>query len=432
MKFGDLYAEASRNGLTKPKKVRGEGFKFLNMGELFAHRRVSNVPMDRAPLTEKEKSRSILERYDLLFARQSMVAAGAGKCSVFLHDDEPVCFDSHLIRVRLDQRICNPLFAFYFFESPVGRELIHSITSQGAGVAGITGSNLQGLDVSFPPLVEQNEVAATLGALDDKIELNRKTTAALEEMARALYRSWFVDFDPVEAKAAGRAPVHMDAATAALFPDRFGPDGLPAGWTKASLLDLVTLISGGTPKTSIQEYWDGDISWASAKDVSQCRDAFLVETERTITRLGLENSSTKIIPRFATVVVARGATTGRACMFGNDFAMNQTCYALHSKRGQPFFANCLVMDAIPEIALSAHGSVFDTITTKTLQTATVNSPPVAIRQAFEREVSPMFHRILQVINESCTLATLRDALLPKLMSGELRVREAEHQIAEAV
>ena len=153
-----------------------------------------------------------------------------------------------------------------------------------------------------------------LGALDDKIELNRRINATLEATARALFQSWFVDFDPVHAKLDGRQPPSLDIATAALFPSEFENSELgqiPKGWAVGSILCQADLLSGGTPKTDVPEFWDGDISWASAKDVSQCGEAFLVSTERTITKRGVEESSTKIIPALTTVVVARGATTGR-------------------------------------------------------------------------------------------------------------------------
>ena len=198
------------------------------------------------------------------------------------------------------------------------------------------------------------------------------------------------------------------------------------------LLDFMDLISGGTPKTSVPEFWGGDIPWASAKDVSQCGQAFLIETERTITRAGLEKSSTKIVPKFSTVVVARGATTGRACMFGDDIAMNQTCYALHSSRGEPFFVNCMFMNEALGITQAAHGSVFDTITTKTLQASEVVAPPRELTAAFEETVAPMFREILNLTSQSQTLAALSDTLLPRLMSGKLRVRAAESQVEAVV
>ena len=119
-KFGDLYSIPSRNGLTKPKRVRGEGLKFINMGEIFKFDRMKNIPTDRVPVTEKEFESSELKANDLLFARQSLVLSGAGKCSIFLGDDEPIVFESHLIRVRLDTRKAFPGFLYYFFLSPQG------------------------------------------------------------------------------------------------------------------------------------------------------------------------------------------------------------------------------------------------------------------------------------------------------------------------
>ncbi len=252
----------------------------------------------------------------------------------------------------------------------------------------------------------------------------------LEAMARALFKSWFVDFDPVNAKAEGH-PSGLPADLAALFPDNFADDGLPRGWHIGKLLEHARLISGGTPKTDVDDYWGGSIPWASAADVSQCKDVFLIRTERTITERGLNESATQIIPELATVIVARGATTGRFCIFGRDMAMNQTCYALAAARNVPFWLNCSFASAVKNIVQAAHGSVFDTITTRTLEAARIVVPSEAIIDSFERVVSPIFKRILCVIEEALSLATLRDTLLPRLISGELRIADAEKRIVAA-
>ena len=198
--FGELFAEPTRNGLTRPKAVRGDGVKMVNMGELFAHPRLRNVQMDRVPLSTSESERFLLRQGDLLFARQSLVLEGAGKCSIFLGDDEPVTFESHVTRVRLDPKTADPAFYFYYLQSHHGRAAIRSIVEQGAGASGIRGSDLESLDVLWRPLPEQRAIAHILGTLDDKIELNRRMSETLEAMARALFKSWFVDFDPVRAK----------------------------------------------------------------------------------------------------------------------------------------------------------------------------------------------------------------------------------------
>jgi type I restriction enzyme, S subunit len=163
-----------------------------------------------------------------------------------------------------------------------------------------------------PPVPEQQAIANILGALDDKIELNRRMNETQEGMARAIFKSWFVDFNPVRARVEGRDP-GIPTHIAELFPASFidselGP--IPHGWKIGSILEQADLLSGGTPKTEREDYWGGGIPWASAKDISQCRQTFLADTERSITRTGLEESATQLIPSYSTVIVARGAITG--------------------------------------------------------------------------------------------------------------------------
>lgn len=315
----------------------------------------------------------------------------------------------------------HPRFVYYFFKS-----VAPQIAQMDVGSANPTlnRNHVHPIPTSWPPLPEQKAIAAVLGALDDKIELNRRMNATLEAMARALFQSWFVDFDPVRAKAEGRPPAGLDEPTAALFPAQFQDSELgeiPQGWEVGSILKQADLLSGGTPKTSVAEYWDGDIPWASAKDVSQCGEAFLIATERQITTRGLEESATKMIPALATVVVARGATTGRLTMLGDAIAMNQTCYGLLSKLGAPFFLYCRMRTSIERMVNAAHGSVFDTITTRTFETTQVLLPPADVQRTFDRQVEPLFQELRSNLHQSRTLAILRDALLPKLLNGNISV-----------
>jgi len=277
-------------------------------------------------------------------------------------------------------------------------------------------------------LAEQRAIAHILGTLDDKIELNRRMNETLEAMARALFKSWFVDFDPVRAKAEGRDP-GLPKPLADLFPDSFEESELgeiPKGWEVGPIVQHAQLMSGGTPKTDRPEYWDGPVAWASAKDVSQSSELFLVDTERSITQRGLDESATQVIPALCSVVVARGATTGRMVLFGRDIAMNQTCYALATTTKTPFALYCRLQQEIDALVHAAHGSVFDTITTSTFASSRIILPPQAALTAFEEQVAPVFWRILRSIYESRTLAMLRDTLLPKLVSGKLRLGHSAH------
>jgi type I restriction enzyme S subunit len=302
---------------------------------------------------------------------------------------------------------------------------------QTTGLGHVTKRDLENIEAAFPGLPEQRAIARILGTLDDKIELNRRMNETLEATARALFKSWFVDFDPVRAKGEGRDP-GLPQPLADLFPNSFEDSEVgevPRGWGVGPILEHARLMSGGTPKTDRPEYWDGPISWASAKDVSQASGSILVDTERTITPRGLGESATQMIPAFSSVVVARGATTGRMVLFGRDMAMNQTCYALATTTTTPFALYCRLRVAIDALVHAAHGSVFDTITTSTFASSRIVLPTRPALIAFEERVAPVFERALGSIRESRTLSALRDGLLPKLISGELRVADAEQFVA---
>ncbi|MFN7931365.1 MAG: restriction endonuclease subunit S [Blastocatellia bacterium] len=346
--------------------------------------------------------------------------------------NEKVALAQRIILLRGDKQRLDNTYLRYCLNAGYVQSQLHGRAS-GTTVTGIKQSELRRVEIALPPLEEQKRIAQTLRALDDKIELNRRMNATLEAMAQALFKSWFVDFDPVKAKAAGRAPAGMEADTAALFPSEFVESELgliPKGWEVGSILTQAKLLSGGTPKTERPDYWNGNVKWASAKDVSQANQTFLIETERTITTKGLEESATQLIPALGTVVVARGATTGRMVLFGKEMAMNQTCYALVSSIGTPLALHCQLRRTIDVLVHAAHGSVFNTITTNTFSTSKTVLPSAETLQSFERIASPIFEKILTNTEECLSLATIRDALLPKLISGQLRIPEAE-AMAEA-
>ena len=169
--LADLLKERNRNGLTKPKKIRGNGVKMVGMGEIFSHSRISNIDMERVPVTEKELQNYSLQPNDLLFARQSLVWEGAGKCSIVVKVDEPTVFESHLIRVRIDESIANPLYVYYFFNSTLGHKYVLTIVEQVAA-AGLRSSDLVKLEIPCPDIVVQNKCASLLETLDKKIDTN--------------------------------------------------------------------------------------------------------------------------------------------------------------------------------------------------------------------------------------------------------------------
>jgi type I restriction enzyme S subunit len=368
---------------------------------------------------------------DLVFPHRGAI----GQVAIVPNDGiERYMLSTSLMKLTCDTQRVDPKFVFYFFRSARGQHaLLQHASTVGTPGIGQPLTSLRSISVPVPPLPEQRAIAHILGTLDDKIELNRRMSETLEAMARALFRSWFVDFDPVRAKVEGRDP-GLPRPLADLFPARLVDSDLgeiPEGWEVGPILAQARLLSGGTPKTDRPEYWDGPIPWASAKDVSQSAGSFLIGTERTITNRGLEESATQVVPALCTVVVAREATTGRLVLFGRDMAMNQTCYALAATTKTPFALYCRLREEIDALVHAAHGSVFDTITTSTFASSSVVLPARPVLSAFEEQIEPLFERVLRTQEESRTLADLRDALLPKLISSELRVKAAE-QFLEGV
>ncbi|MEI6708180.1 MAG: restriction endonuclease subunit S [Methylococcales bacterium] len=388
-KFKELFLIPLKNGLTKPSRIRGSGLRMVNMKEIFGFNFIDDkTPMECVPVSENEIKNSLLSYDDLLFARQSLTEEGAGKISIFKGKEETV-FESHLIRCRIDKNKANPDFIYYLFKSPIGKGTVSTIVQQVAA-AGIKGSDLQNLEFTIPNLPEQKAIAAVLSSLDDKIDLLHRQNKTLEAMAEMLFKQWFV----IEAQ---------------------------EDWEEKSLLDVVQLVGGGTPKTSTQEYWDGDIPWLSGGDIASNHKSFIISSDKTITQNGLNNSSAKLLPKYATVISARG-TVGKYCLLSKEMAYSQSNYGILPKINNCFFFTYLLINhVVSELQSSAYGSVFDTITTSTFQENTVSIPKEIKIIEFEKQIAVYFHKKFNNQKQIQTLETLRDNLLPKLMSGEVRV-----------
>ena len=400
----------------------------LRTTDISADGRIEYETMPLARLDLSRLQQHTLRPKDLVITRSGRI----GTAALFNGFRLPVLPGAFLIRFRLKTDVAEPLFYRYFFNSRAGQELLTSVAT-GSVQQNLNITSVHGLEVPVPPLADQRAIAHILGTLDDKIELNRRMNETLERQARALFKSWFVDFDPVRAKAEGRDP-GLPKPLADLFPDSFEDSELgeiPKGWEVRPFAGIVEIIGGGTPKTSVAEYWDGEIPWFSVVDAPNGADVWVVDTEKKITREGVENSSTRILPVGTTIISARG-TVGRIALVGVPMAMNQSCYGLQGKEDRrEFFMYFATRELVACLRQHAHGSVFDTITRDTLAGVSVAAPSAELIEAFETRVGSSMERIRAGLFESRTLAALRDALLPKLISGELRVKDADDLVQEA-
>jgi len=275
----------------------------------------------------------------------------------------------------------------------------------------------------LPPLGEQQRIVDILGALDDKIELNLKMNETLEQMAKAVFKSWFIDFDPVHFKATGRQPTGMDRATADLFPDSFVDSELgkiPKGWRVVPVGEAVECLGGATPSTSETKYWEGGIHhWATPKDFSSLAAPFLLDTDRKLTDAGISKVSSGLLPA-GTLLLSSRAPVGYLAIAVMPVAINQGFIAMKcNERATNFFMLSWCQANMGEIKSRATGTTFAEISKQNFRPIPVVLPPKQLMVVFTEQVTPLYAQITTNLCQSRTLAAMRDTLLPKLLSGEL-------------
>jgi type I restriction enzyme S subunit len=418
------------SSISETHRLGKEQLIFLNTSDIlhgkFLHRNytaVTNWP---------GQAKKSIRMNDILF---SEIRPANGRWAFVEENADDFVVSTKLMVIRAKQDRLFPKFLYQFLTSEdITKWLQHLAESRSGTFPQITFAEIATIEIPLPPLAEQRAIAAVLGALDDKIELNRRMNGTLESMARALFQSWFVDFDPVRAKLDGRQPTGLDPETAALFPDSFEDSELgaiPRGWKVCPLSEKIELLSGGTPKTSEPLYWDGDMPWYSVKDAPSATDVWVIQTEKQVTTEGIANSATQVLPEGVTIISARG-TVGKLALIGTPMAMNQSCYGVRGIAGYgEYFTYFALRQATAELQQRTHGTVFDTITRQTFDTLDCIFPPANLTREFDRTVAPLLAQIRANLQQSRTLATLRDALLPKLLSGELSVAGAESLMEHA-
>ena len=315
----------------------------------------------------------------------------------------------------------------YYLDCADTRAMLKAGYVSGSAIPRVVLKDFRRAPIPVPPLAEQKAIAHILGTLDDKIELNRKTNETLEAMAQTLFKSWFVDFDPVRAKLDGGELTGLYSETAALFPSAFQDSILgliPKDWRVMTIGGTcANIFSGGTPRTQVSGYWRGSIPWLSS---GETRGRFIIETEKTITDEGVKNSSTRLACAGCTVIAGagQGHTRGQTALLTFDSYINQSVVALtaNSELSSDLFLFFDLARRYEEFRqLSDSHSSRGSLTTKLLAGVRCVLPPRELIAEFDKAVGPMVARITTNLRQSRTLAILRDTLLPKLLSGELKI-----------
>lgn len=277
-----------------------------------------------------------------------------------------------------------------------------------------------------PPPDEQRAIASVLGALDDKIEQNQRTAQKLEQLARAVFQAWFVDFEPVKVKATGAAsfpsmpqPV-FDALPADFVDSDIGP--VPDGWEVKAIGDVVTVKGGATPSTKDAEFWDGGTHcWATPKDMSRLAHPVLLDTERRITDAGVERISSGMLP-VGTVLMSSRAPVGYLAIAGVPTAINQGFIAMVCDGPlPPIFVFNWATCSMDMIKAHASGTTFAEISKRTFRPLPIIKPTSDVTAAYRKQAEPLFALLTACVKESAKLAEMRDYLLPRLLSGVVRV-----------
>jgi len=295
-----------------------------------------------------------------------------------------------------DLRGNNPRFVYFY---------LHTINFKRFDVGNsnptLNRNHIHDLPALIPPSDTQARIADILSAYDDLIENNRRRVALMEDAARQLYREWFVRL---------RFPGHEHTRIT---------NGVPEGWENTTAFSAMEVLSGGTPKTSVADYWDGEIPFYTPKDASDT--AYVLQTERAITELGLKNCNSRLYDTNTVFISARG-TVGKLNLASRPMAMSQSCYALLGKGFVPqMFLFCALKEAIEHFKQHAGGAVFDAIIVDTFKLIPFMVPDEKKVRLFEEAASPLFRQVANVMAQNQKLRAARDLLLPCLMTGEIPV-----------
>ena len=365
-----------------------------------------------------------LKRHDVVLTTRGTVG------NVALFDDsvyfEHVRINSGMVLLRADQSKLLPRYLFQLVRSPLFKGQVAALTT-GSAQPQLPIRDIRRVEIPLPPLAEQRSIAGVLGALDDKIELNRRMNATLEAMARALFQSWFVDFDPVRAKQEGRKPTGMDDVTAALFPDSFRESELgeiPAGWTIRSLNSLSCYISRGIGPSYLE--CGGGVCVLNQRcvrdhrvDVSNSRRHDAVKKPIKDRALELHDILVNSTGMGTLVRVAQVLHLPETAIVDSHITVVRA-----GPDTDRFFLGIDLIGRESEIEELGEGSTGQTeLSRKRLGELKIVAPPFDLQKVFGAAAEPLLMRISKNDNQSRTHATLRDTLLPKLLSGELSVTE---------
>lgn len=342
------------------------------------------------------------------------------------------CLGQRMVLLRPNYTICDGRFLLYAIQSPRVQHQIAWSEGTGSTVSNLRIPHLEALRISTPPLGEQVAIADVLGGLDDKIEQNRRTGRALEELARATFKAWFVDFEPVKAKAAGAAGFPGMPPTAfADLPDRLTDSALgpvPEGWEVMPATAVAAVAIGKTPPRKEPHWFSTDpsnVRWVSIANMGSC-GVFIRDTSEYLTAEAVERFNIRRIPADS-VLYSFKLTMGRVAITDGEMTSNEAIahfIPLAPDRLGSEYLYCYLV-GFDHARLGSTSSIATATNSKAVKQMPVLVPTAELAEGFTRTVRPLFEMIRTLTRESAKLAALRDYLLPRLLSGRVRVNPSQ-------
>lgn len=309
----------------------------------------------------------------------------------------------------LNEKVINNDYLYYYLTYKLNYLKNLSI---GSATKFLTKTILDDIVINYPSsFSSMMNIAKTLKLIDEKINNNVSIIKNLEQLSQTLFKHWFIDFEfPNEEgkpyKSSGGEMVESELGE------------IPKGWNLKYLSENVDFLSGGTPKTKEETYWNGTIPFFTPKDAKN--SLYTTTTEKSITDLGLEKCNSKLYPKNTLFITARG-TVGKLALANRPMAMNQSCFALKHKEGKQFYLYNVVENLVKEIILGANGAVFNAINLNDLKRLKYAYSNERLIINFENKVSRFYEKMSLLEEENINLQQLRDTLLPKLLSGEIEI-----------
>lgn len=404
VRLGDVCSKITDGSHFSPK-AQTEGYPMLSVKDMreydFDFSNCKKISYE--DYLKMERDGCVPQIGDVLVAKDGSYLKEIFICK----EQREIALLSSIAIFRPNSQLIDSRFLCYCLKSPRVYNYISLNCVSGSALPRIILKDFKGVNIRVPSLDDQRRIASILSSLDRKIELNNKINADLEEMAQAIFKNWFVDFEPFKDGKFVDSELGM----------------IPEGWKVGRLDEIADVVGGSTPSKAKPEYYtQKGIAWLTPKDLSNHPAVYSSRGEIDITEEGYNSSSTKLMPK-GTVLFTSRAPIGYISIAQNDICTNQGFKSLVPKKAGTCFLYCFLKYVTPEIENKSTGSTFKEASGSLMKSLQVIMPEQKVFEDFETILSPLFARIESLEKENSRLSTLRDTLIPRFMSGELEVPE---------